>query len=153
MQTDRAQHTATLLESGKVFIVGGWNGHAADAADDPPWDPLFGELFDPSAGTFTSTGSMSTTRIGHSATLLGDGKVLLLGGIPSLQNIHSQLPNPPYAEIYDPVTETFSGFDDLTLTRQNYTVTSLKNGELLLAGGRVQNTVSPDGRIIGSSIR
>jgi hypothetical protein len=143
MNSDRAQHTATLLNSGKVLIAGGWNGHAADAADDPPWDPLFAELFDPSSGTFISTGSMSTTRIGHTATLLADGKVLLLGGIPGVQNIHSQPPAPQYAEIYDPSTQAFSGLDDLSVSRQGYTVTLLHSGEVLLAGGKILDLVVP----------
>jgi len=141
MNTDRAQHTATRMTSGEVLIAGGWNGHAADAADDPPWDPLFTELFDPTSGTFVSTGSMSTTRIGHTATLLGDGRVLVLGGILSLQNLHSQPSDPQYAEIYDPVTQTFSGLDDLTISRQEYTVTLLKSGAVLLTGGKLLDLV------------
>lgn len=86
---------------------------------------------------------MSTTRIGHTATLLGDGKVLVLGGILSLQNIHNQPSDPQYAEIYDPVTQTFSGLDDLTISRQEYTVTLLKSGEVLLAGGKILDLVVP----------
>ena len=74
MLSDRAQHTATLLASGEVLIVGGWNGHRADAADDPPWDPLFAELFDASGG-FKTSGNMSTTRIGHKAIRLANGNV------------------------------------------------------------------------------
>ena len=129
MNTDRAQHTATLMTSGEVLIAGGWNGHAADAADDPPWDPLFAELFVPSSGTFKYAARMSTTRIGHTATLLTAGKVLLLGGIPSVQNIHNQPPAPRYAEIYDPSTDNFSGLNDLTISRQGYTVTLLRAGK------------------------
>jgi hypothetical protein len=120
-----------------VLIAGGWNGHAADAADDPPWDPLFVELFDPSSGSFKSASSMSTTRIRHTATRLAEGKVLLLGGIPALQNIHSQPPAPRYAEIYDPATQTFSAPDNLAISRQKYTVTLLHTGEALLAGGKI----------------
>jgi hypothetical protein len=143
MHTDRAQHTATLVKNGQVLIVGGWNGHAADSADDPPWDPLFAELFDPSSETFISVGSMSTTRIGHTATLLADGRVVLLGGIPRVQNIHNQPPDPQYAEIYEPATQTFSGLDDLTISRQGYTVTWLQSGEVLLAGGKLLDLVVP----------
>jgi hypothetical protein len=137
MLTDRAQHTASLLLNGEVLIAGGWNGHAADAADDPPWDPLFVELFDPSSGSFKSASNMSTTRIRHTATRLAEGKVLLLGGIPALQNIHSQLPAPRDAEIYDPPTQTFSAPDSLAISRQKYTVTLLHTGEVLLAGGKI----------------
>ena len=135
MASERADHTATLLASGKVLIVGGWNGHAADAADDPPWDPLFAELFDPSSGGFTASGSMSTTRIGQSAIRLASGKVLVLGGVPSLQNIHEQPPDPLYAEVYDPAAGTFSSAGNFTLSRTKYTATLLTNGVVLIAGG------------------
>jgi hypothetical protein len=135
MESERADHSGTLLASGEVLIVGGWNGHAADAADDPPWDPLFAELFDPSSGSFTASGSMSTTRIGDSAIRLASGKVLVLGGVPSLQNVHQQLPDPHYAELYDPAAGTLSSAGNFTLSRTNYTATLLNDGMVLIAGG------------------
>ena len=135
MVTERADHTATLLASGKVLIVGGWNGHRADASDDPPWDPLFAELFDPVSGTFAETGSMTTTRIGHSAIRLSDGEVIVLGGIPIIQNLHEVLPDPQFAELYDSVTGTFSSAGSFALTQTSYTVTLLNTGMILIAGG------------------
>jgi len=140
MLSDRAQHTATLLASGEVLIVGGWNGHAADAADDPPWDPLFAELFEPSSGSFKASGSMSTTRIGHRAIRLADGKVLVLGGVLSPQNIHEEL-NPQYAEMYDPATHIFASLGNLTMSRNGFTVTLLNNGEVLIVGGNFLGSV------------
>ena len=134
MITDRAQHSATLLADGQVLVVGGWNGHRADAADDPPWDPLFAELYDPASGSFTATGSMSTTRVGHSAIRLANGKVLILGGIPNPQNLHQPV-NPRYAELYDPVAHTFSSVGSLTVTQTGYSATLLTSGKVLLAGG------------------
>jgi hypothetical protein len=118
-------------------------GHAADAADDLPWDPLFVELVDPSSGSFKSASNMSTTRIHHTATRLAEGKVLLLGGIPALQNMHSRPVAPRYAEIYDPPTQTFSAPDNLAISRQKYTVTLLHTGEVLLAGGKSSTLLFP----------
>jgi hypothetical protein len=66
---------------------------------------------------------------------------MLLGGIPSVQNIHSQPPAPRYAEIYDPSTDNFSGLDDLTMSRQGYTVTLLRSGEVFLVGGKILDLV------------
>jgi hypothetical protein len=144
MITDRAQHSATLLADGQVLVVGGWNGHRADAADDPPWDPLFAELYDPASGSFTATGSMSTTRVGHSAIRLANGKVIILGGIPNPQNLHQPV-NPRYAELYDPTTNAFSPVGNLTLSQTGYSATLLTNGRILLAGGEDQ------GRAVGTA--
>ena len=38
------------------------------------------ELYDPASGTWTPTASLATQRREHSATLLSDGKVLVVGG-------------------------------------------------------------------------
>jgi len=141
MLTDRAEHTATLLASGEVLIAGGWNGHAADAADDPPWDPLVAELFDPSFGSFKASGSMSTTRTGHSAIRLADGKVLVFGGVLSLQNLHDQPPDPHYAELYDPAAGTFAALGNVTVSRHGYTATLLNSGKVLLAGGEILGSI------------
>jgi len=153
MYTDRAQHTATLLTSGEVLVAGGWNGHAADAADDPPWDPLFTELFDPSSGSFNLSGSMSTTRIGHKAIRLADGKVLVLGGVLAVQNIHEQLPNPSYGELYDPVVGTFAPLENVTVSRYGYTATLLRSGEVLLAGGEDSGNTVGTAELLNPNLR
>jgi len=66
MTTARADHTATLLGNGKVLLAGG-----GDASS---------ELYDPTAGRFAATGSMTAKRYFHTATLLLSGKVLIAGG-------------------------------------------------------------------------
>jgi len=131
----RVGHTATLLGTKEVLIAGGSNGCAPDAADDPPWDPLFVELYEPASGNFQEGGNMSTTRIGHAAILLADGKVLIFGGIPDVQNLLEQPPNPAYAERYDPVAHTFSSMADISITQKDYTATLLSSGAILIAGG------------------
>ena len=89
MSRQRVNHTATLLPNGKVLIAGGTlsfsiNGNSVSAT---------AELYDPSTGTFTPTGSM-TSPGGCSATLLADGRVLVAEcAVP---------PNSAVAELYDP---------------------------------------------------
>jgi hypothetical protein len=135
MVSERAQPIATLLANGRVLVTGGWNGHRADAADDPPWDPLFAELFDPGSASFEAAARMSTTRIGHAAIPLPSGAVLVIGGIPQLQNLNEPPLNPQYAELYDPKMQTFSSIGSMQIVQQNFTATLLTNGKVLIAGG------------------
>jgi hypothetical protein len=143
MLSDRASHTATLLATGEVLIAGGWNGHAADAPEDPPYDPLFAELFQPSSRNFIQSDSMGTTRIGHAAVRLPNGKALLLGGLYKIQNRHEPPVNPTYAQLYDPEAHKFSSAWDFSLSQQGHTATLLANGMVLIAGGE-QNSQAVD---------
>ena len=65
-------HAAVLLPNGKVLVAG-------------RYDVATAELYDPTTGTWTSTGSMTTVRhhIQHVAVLLGTGQVLVVGGTDS----------------------------------------------------------------------
>jgi hypothetical protein len=70
MTTPRAAHTATALRDGRVLIVGG----CTLASCEMDAEGATAELFDPATGTFTRTGQMLTERVGHTATLLPDGR-------------------------------------------------------------------------------
>lgn len=70
----RAFATATTLADGRILVVGG--------CADPICTTVLSDaaLYDPVANTWTTAGSMSAPRAGHSATLLSDGTVLVAGG-------------------------------------------------------------------------
>jgi len=75
MMVGRVGHVAILLHDGLVLVAGGGDPNNS-------FLPLMeAELFDPTNGTFTATGSMSKPRAAHTATLLNDGTVLVVGGL------------------------------------------------------------------------
>jgi hypothetical protein len=102
MTVSRAYQTATLLGTGKVLIAGGEDvlppaalrpgqgffdtvrvtaGAGAGFQSTYRQIPLkSAELYDPATGKFSPTGSMQVERTGQIATLLADGRVLIIGG-------------------------------------------------------------------------
>ncbi len=75
----RGYHTASLLPDGSVIVTGGITALHADGSVDELADA---ERYDPATGRWTSLGDvLPAPRAHHTADLLDDGRVLLLGGI------------------------------------------------------------------------
>jgi hypothetical protein len=91
----RYSHTATLLPSGTVVLAGG------ASYDAGPFQANLAsvEIYDFRSGTFGWIGDMLAGRQGHTATLLGDGRILIAGGVgaPGYSTLAT-------AEIYSPPT-------------------------------------------------
>ncbi|HUP69940.1 MAG TPA: kelch repeat-containing protein [Acidimicrobiales bacterium] len=94
------------------------------------------------SGRWKPTGSLKLARHGATATLLGDGKVLVTGGttIDSLWPANSGFATAT-AELYDPVTEKWSVTGLMGQARTHHTATLLPNGDVLVTGGRTTETV------------
>lgn len=113
MSVPRTDHTATLLNNGKVLIAGGHNLST---------NLRTAELYDPNTATFGPAITMAAPHTHHTATALEDGKVLLAG--PGTE-----------AELYDPVTGSFSATGSLRASRWFQAAGLLPDGKVLLAGG------------------
>lgn len=134
LQTPRLGHTLTVLDDGRVLAVGGTGPEGAGGAGGGqtlrPQDSA--EVYDPSTGTWQSVGSMGAARFEHTATRLGDGRVLIAGGLGGDGDELTALSS---AELYDPAADTFLGTNPMADGRANHTAVALNDGQVLVAGG------------------
>jgi hypothetical protein len=102
MNNRRSKHTASLLINGKVLVAGG--GLGGDVF--PGLMPInTSEIYDPLTEIWTNTNSMHYTRTWHTASVLENGNVLVVGG--SDDDIGSYT-----AELYNTSTNTYVHIND-----------------------------------------
>jgi len=126
----RTHHTATLLPDGRVLVVGGGQNVT---------ERVFAtaELYDPSTGLWTATASMAEPRQGHVATLLSDGRVLVAGG-QQWDFQDGGTFDLASAELYDPITESWTPTSEMPHERDVSTATVLLDGRVLVVGALAQ---------------
>lgn len=120
----RTLHSAVSLPGGRVMIVGGLIVTAMSAS--PSMSKV--EIYDQGTNTWSLTASMLTGRNHPTATVLGDGRVLVTGSNYDPPEVSRS------AEIYDPSMGTWSPAASMTGTRLGHTATLLANGTVLVVG-------------------
>jgi len=141
----RFGHTAVVLPSGLLLVAGG------DHVFYPVWGAPWGrpiksaELFDPTTSTWSSTGNMTHSHgVGHTGTLLQDGKVLITGGdIEDVAGSATDRSIVAFSELYDPSTGTWSLTGDMTEPRKHHAATLLNDGSVLVVGGNSSEIYDP----------
>lgn len=119
MITARLAQSAIPLSDGRILVLGG----NSSCIQEKPLASA--ELYDPETGRFASTGSMTVARDAQSAVLLGDGRVLVVGG------------DGLSAELFDPGTGSFAQTGSTVVALDDASATLLTDGRVLLAGGAV----------------
>jgi hypothetical protein len=127
MQTPRVRHTATKLADGRVVVIGG--DVSGDAAVRPT--PSI-EIYDPATRRWSPGGNLLVARMNHTATLLPDGRILVVGGYNG-----SFLAE---CEIYDPATGSVTVTAPLLRGRMDHQSILLANGSVMMCGGRIGGT-------------
>jgi galactose oxidase-like protein len=132
-----SNRTATPLFDGGALLTGGLGGIAT---------PVTGSVdrYDSADEKWHVAGQMLHVRVGHTATLLRDGRVLIAGGLTCCQ-----VPNPSpefyanTAEIYDPSTDEFTPTGSMHDARGNHAAALLPDGRVLISGGDGNDPSSP----------
>jgi hypothetical protein len=120
----RAVHTATLLGSGEVLVVGGCTVDGCELDERGATS----EIFDPESRQFRAGPPLARPRVGHGAVRLRDGSVLVFGGWTGNDPTAS-------AERWRPGADRFEPSPSLRTRRGGFTVTTLRDGRVFVTGG------------------
>jgi hypothetical protein len=128
MDVSRSFHTSTLLPDGRVLIVGGYSGSIILSERVSHVNSTY-QVFNPKTLSIEATGTLKEPRAEHTATLLNDGRVLILGGYSESQPFRT-------GEIIDPKTTTSQLFkNSMKIGRFGHTTQMLPDRRIIIAGG------------------
>ena len=124
MTIARTGHEAVLLPNGEVLVAGGLPNACCGAPS-----LASAELYNPTTGTWTATGSMTTGRESFAFTVLSNGKVLAAGGFDN-----GALSS---AELYNPATGSWTATG--TMTGSAGAAVLLQNGDVFDSNDSLYN--------------
>jgi hypothetical protein len=124
MTTARRYHAAAPLKPGLVLVVGGTTGTPG------AMEKLTGtaEIYDAMTDKWAPAPPLATARSRHSATLLGDGRVLVTGGTDVNDSLQS-------AEVLLPGAAAWTLAGGMVQGHRDHTAVLLGTDEVLVAGG------------------
>ncbi|MCM2303486.1 MAG: fibronectin type III domain-containing protein [Elusimicrobia bacterium] len=126
----RYSHTATLLKDGRVWFAGGRNPLVTATGGYLPTT----ERYDPGSNSFQSASPMIEARAHHTATLMGDGKALVIGGY-NKRDVLANTGITESAEIYDPISNSVTPAATMSTRRHSHSAVLSANGEVSVFGG------------------
>jgi hypothetical protein len=128
MSSVRSVHTATLLQDGRVLIVGGYGSTGVTPSSDVYCASVVAGIC-PVTG-FNSVGSLAAGRANHTSTLLlADGWVLAAGGTDGPNALAT-------SQLFDPTLNLFEIGAPMATPRSGHAATRLPDGRVLVTGGR-----------------
>jgi hypothetical protein len=122
----RTNHAAVRLADRGVLVVGGAGGANGDLS------LASAEVFDPNRGAWVRVAPLAQARTGETATLLGDGRVLVAGGESASRGTRRSLSS---AEVYDARSGTWRSAGSMACPRSEQAATLLSDGSVLVVAG------------------
>jgi Galactose oxidase, central domain/Kelch motif len=148
LATSPIDPTMTLLPDGKVLLAG---GESREQLNSGSGGDRTAQLYDPERGAWSPAGSMNSGRSWHSATLLPNGTVLVVGGTVQIAG-RGQEERPETAapaELYDPAKNTWSRAAPPRHTKMAQTATLLPRSPASVCGPNCGKVLVAGGRAIG----
>jgi N-acetylneuraminic acid mutarotase len=127
LSTPRFEHTATLLDDGKVLIAGGQGPPISGVSEALAST----ELYDPAVDSFRRSNDMGDARTNHAAVKLPDRTIMMVGGAGG-PNGDTSLAT---AEVFNPGDGRWTSAGALTASRTGHVAVAFPDGRVLVAGG------------------
>lgn len=136
----RSMPTGAVLQDGRVLLAAGYFTNQPAELELRMLDSA--ELYDPTANTWTPTGSLEEARYGAGAVTLADGRVLVVGGwgdvsgnnAGPLYGSHGALAS---SEVFDPGSESWTSVGSVPVEVTQPNLVALPDGgALIVADGR-----------------
>ncbi|CAF1403706.1 unnamed protein product [Adineta steineri] len=132
MSIGRYGHTASTLANELVLVSGGQNDSGSYLKSGRYVNSA--ELYNPSTGAWTTTGSMNDTRAYHTASILANGLVLVAGGsVITTDDYEGDVLET--VELYNASTGIWTTTGSMNVGRGYHTASILSNGLVLVSGG------------------
>jgi N-acetylneuraminic acid mutarotase len=128
MIIERYQHSATLLQDGRVLVIGGcqfWGRVNYPHEEYSVTNVVESEIFNPAKGEWSTSARLRNGRSGHAAIFLPGGEVLVVGGDGGGNTVESYLL----------VEENFIEASNLNLARSGFTATFMQRSQVMVTGG------------------
>lgn len=123
-----------LLPNDRVLFIGRpiTESHFVDGEIKKTFRPGWSQTFDLNTGEFLAPTPQIGVRDGGYVVSMDDGLVLLGGGSEWTGEVEKKLLS---AEIFDPVSRSYTRTGDSVFTHESSSATKLPNGQILIAGG------------------
>ncbi len=125
----RSHHAATALDDGRLLVTGGTT-HESIEGQNRFVALASVEVYDPKKNLWLTVTPMSDARNGHTATLLLDGTVLVVGGA------REQRQHLTSVERFDPSANTWKLEKPLDVARWLHAAVRNSEGDVVVVGGR-----------------
>jgi len=124
LSTGRAESVVVALPDGRALTFGGIVNASSFLLSTlvEEWDPV--------ALAWSARGNLGSNRFRHTATLLGDGRILVAGGVATGGPIDGR-----DAEIWVRGVGAVSPANEMLIRRAAHTATTFPDGRVLLIGG------------------
>lgn len=131
MTVPRSNARLVTLPDGRLMLLGGSTDFEVSLRST--------EIFEPKSEDLQAGPDMAFERSGHTASVLNDGRIFIVGGMDS-DFVHDSI------ELFDPKTKTFQTLSaKLAEPRMNHTATLIDDRFLVIAGGETgPSPANPD---------